>query len=118
MPSIFHNPDWWVIEVIDGIGAHLISEEANTIFFKNKILILKEEGDSSSINKAYGKYVTKEDKRIQRNNLNFLRESRQWNSNITDQLGLLHCGLAAVRNTTMHPQPWVNSFIAINLNPT
>ena len=117
MSSIFHNSDWWVIEVMDGFGAHLISEEANTIRFKNKIISLKEEGDSSYINQAYDKYVAKEDKHIQRNNLTFIMDSRKWNSDITNQWGLLHCGFAAVRHTTMHPQLWVNSFIAVNLNP-
>ena len=104
MPSICHNLDWWVLEVMDGFGAHLIYEEANNVRFENNILSLKEEGDSSSINRAYDKYVAKENKIIQHNKLSFLRESRQWNSNITDQWGLLHCGIAAVRNTTMHPQ--------------
>ena len=113
MSSIFHNSDWWVIEVMDGFGAHLISEEANTIRFKNNILILKEEGDSSSTNQAYDKYVAKEDKHIQRKNLNFIRESRQRTYNITDKWGLLNCGLAAVQHTTMHLQLWVNSFIAV-----
>ena len=103
MPSICHNPDWWVLEVMDGFGAHLISDESNTIRFKNKILSLKQEGDSSFINQAYDKYVAKEDKNIQRNNFTFIRESRQWNSNINDQWGLLHCGLADLRHTTMHP---------------
>ena len=55
---------------------------------------------------------------IQHDNLNFIRDSRQWNYNITDQRGLLYCGLAAVRHTTMYPQLWVNSFIAVNLKPT
>ena len=118
MPSICHNPYWWVLEVMDGFGAPLISEEANTIRFINTILSLKEEGDSLSINQAYDTYVAKEYKRIQRNNLNFLRDSRQWKSNITDQWGLLHCGLAAARHMTTHPQLWVNFFIVINMNPT
>ena len=72
----------------------------------------------SSINQAYDKYVAKEDNRIQHNNLTFIRNSRHWNSNITDQWGLLHCGIAAVRHATMYPHLWVNSFIAVNLNPT
>ena len=117
MPSIFHNSDWWVIEVMGGFGAHPISEEENAIRFKNKIISLKEEGDSSSINQEYDKYVAKEDNRIQHNNLTFIRNSRHWNSNITDQWGLLHCGIAAVRHATMYPHLWVNSFIAVNLNP-
>ena len=106
-----------MLEVMDGFGAHLISKEANTIHFKNKILSLKEEGESSSINQTYDKYVSKEDKRIQRNNLTFIRESRQWNSNITDQWGLLKWGLSAVRHTTMHPQLWFNSLIFVNMKP-
>ena len=118
MPSICHNTDWWVLEAMKIFDAHLISEEANTIRFKNNILILKEEGDSSSTNQAYDKYVAKEDKHIQRKNLNFIRESRQRTYNITDKCGQLNCGLAAVQHTTMHLQQWVNSFIAVNLKPT
>ena len=108
MLSICHNLDWWVVDVMDGFSAHLISKEANTLRFKNKILSLKEEGDSSFINQANDKYVSNEDNRIQRNNLNFIRESRKCNYNITDQWGLLNCGLASVWHTTMHPQLWVN----------
>ena len=73
MPSIFHNPDWWVLDVMDGFGTHLISKEAKTICLKNKILRLKEEGDSSSINQAYDKYASKEKNCIQHNNLTILR---------------------------------------------
>ena len=63
-----------MLDVMDRFGAHLISKEVNTIRFKNKILSLKEEGDSSSINQAYDKYVAKEDKRIQRKKMTFLRD--------------------------------------------
>ena len=45
MPSICQNTDWWVLDVMDGFGTHLIPEEANTIFLKNNILSPKEEGD-------------------------------------------------------------------------
>ena len=106
------------IEVMDRFGTHLISEEANTLCFKSKIISLKEEVDSSSINQAYNKYFAKEDNRIQRKNLTFLRDSSQWNSDITDQWSLFHCFIAAVRYTTMHPHLWVNSFIDVNLKPT
>ena len=84
MPLICPNLDWWVLEVMDGFGAHMISKEANTTRLKNKILSLKEEVDSSSKNQAYDKYISKKDKCIQLKNLSFFRESRQWNSNITD----------------------------------
>ena len=61
MLSICHNMDWWVLDVMAGFGAHLISEEAKTIIIKKNILSLKEEGDSSSINQAYDKYVANEE---------------------------------------------------------
>ena len=101
-----------MLEFMDGFGAHLISEEANTIRFNNKILSLKEEGYSSSINQAYDKYVSKEYKRIQCNNF------RQWKSNINNQWGLMHYVIATVRYTTMHPHLWVNAFISVNMKPT
>ena len=118
MPVIVDNPEWWVVEIMDGFGAHTISYKANKIRLDNKVLSLKEEGDSSSINQAYDKYVAKSDKHIQRINLNYLKACTQFNCNIPDQWGLLHCGLAAVRHTSRTPILWINSFIAVNLLPS
>ena len=52
MPYIKANPDWWVLEIFDGFGAHLLDEESLRLRWINKILSLKEEGDSSSINQV------------------------------------------------------------------
>jgi hypothetical protein len=43
------NPQWFMLEVFDGFGAHLASLLAMQDRFDNKILFLKEEGDSSHV---------------------------------------------------------------------
>ena len=82
--------------------------------YDNQIICLKEEADSSSINQAYDKFTAKEDKRVQRKTLPNLRQM----VGIVDQWGLVHSGLAAVRNTKENPEIWINSFRAVNLDPT
>ena len=37
---------------------------------------------------------------------------------ITDQWGLVHCGLAAIRHSKKNPNIWIDSFRAVNLDPT
>ena len=64
MPIVVDNPDWWMVEIMDGFGAHTILYNANKLRLGNKILSLKEEGDSSSVNQAYNKCVAKLDKAI------------------------------------------------------
>ena len=49
MPVICDNPDWWVIKIIDGFGPHTSSVEAMKIYAKHKILLVKEEGDTSHV---------------------------------------------------------------------
>jgi len=50
MPSIIDNPQWWMLEIFDGFGVHFNNLVANRLRVQAKILSLKEEGDSSSIN--------------------------------------------------------------------
>ena len=47
MPVIRDNPDWWVLKVIDGFGPHTSSEKAMAIYMEHKIVLVKEEGDTS-----------------------------------------------------------------------
>ena len=118
MPVIRENPQWWIVEIFDGFGAHQNNLLANTLRMESLILSLKEEGDSSSINQAYDKYVAKEDKRIQRINMMYLKELCKTNSRITGQWDLLHCGLAAMRHSGRNPDLWENSFRACNIQPS
>ena len=57
---------------LDGYGSHL-EPEALKVFADHKILIIKEEGDTSQVCQAYDKDVAKADKRHHRNFLNGIR---------------------------------------------
>ena len=56
------NPDWWILELLDGFGAHFASYAALKVRYDNKVLTGKEEGNSSHINQAYNQDVAKKDK--------------------------------------------------------
>ena len=100
-------------EIFDGFGSHLNNYEANKLRADNKILSLKEEGDSSSVNQAYDKEVARSDKNVQRDALSVIRK---W-TNLLNQWDLVVCGCAAVRHTANHPEIWEGSFVAVNLHP-
>ena len=53
LPVVRDMPGWWMIKFIDGFGAHTSSAAAMQIYYDRKILLLKEEGDSSHVNQAY-----------------------------------------------------------------
>ena len=73
MPHICEHPDWWVIVSLDGFGSHVNVHAAQEAFFEQKIMILKEEGDTSHLNQAYDQSVAKNDKAGMRMNLDLIR---------------------------------------------
>ena len=85
MPIVKQNPQWWMVTILNGLGAHLNNIYANDKRAENKILILKEEGDSSQVNQAYDEESTKSDNRVQRINLNYLLHDRRFNKSIINQ---------------------------------
>lgn len=121
MPFIKDNPQWWVVEIFDGFGAHLSSLDAMQQRHDAKILALKEEGDSSHVNQAYDKYVAKADKSGKREGLALMRGMQftgfetEGGAKIMDQWGLVHVGLYAIRS--VEPETWTASFDAVNLDP-
>ena len=118
MPFIKANPQWWVLEIFDGFGAHLLSLKALRMRWLAKILSLKEEGDTSHVCQAYDKFVAKSDKVVQRLSLSLLHKIfLEGTVSIIDQYGLLHCAMAAVRHTKDNPIIWENSFRACNIHP-
>jgi hypothetical protein len=106
-----------MLEIVDGFGAHLINLEALTQRANAKILVLKEEADSSSYNQAYDKHAAKSDKRQQRNALTTMRSMKGKGKNIFDQWDLVLCGTQAVRYSHRHPEVWIESFKSVNLHP-
>ena len=116
MPFVRDNPDWYVLEIVDGFGAHLKKYDALKMRLDAKIICVKEEGDSSSVNQAYDKFVAKSDKKVHRQTLDVLREMAGANG-IFNQWQMVQCGLSAIRATADNPNIWINSFKAVNLHP-
>ena len=52
MPYIVDNPQWWMLEIFDGFGAHYSSLKAMKYRYDKKVLSMKEEGDSSHVNQV------------------------------------------------------------------
>ncbi len=52
LPVVKDNPQWWMIKIFDGFGAHLTNLNAPKQCAEAKILSIKEEGDLSSYNQA------------------------------------------------------------------
>ena len=59
MPIIRDYPHWYFGVSLDGFGSHCNVHAANEIFAKYKILVVKEEGDTSHTNQAYDQDVAK-----------------------------------------------------------
>ena len=115
MPVIRDCPHWWVVKIIDGFGPHTSSLEAMEIYADARILLLKEEGDTSHVNQAYDQQVAKDDKCTMRQCLSYLRQSEKLSKSIISGWDLIHVGLAAVRE--LSPDSWVKSFMRVNLHP-
>jgi hypothetical protein len=64
-------------------------------------------GDSSHVNQAYDKYVTKGDKATSIETLSTLRRLKI-NKGIADQWALIHVGLACIKQTK--PETWIASY--------
>ena len=65
LPVVRDYPELWMVMTLDGFGSHL-EGDALKLFAKHKILIVKEEGDSSQVCQPYDKKVALADKRHHR----------------------------------------------------
>ena len=81
----------------------------------NKILSLKEEGDSSHVNQAYYKFVAVSDKAAKAESLWMFQVNIYINKGVVCQWVVIHVGLYAIRDTL--PETWTNSFHACNTDP-
>lgn len=110
------TPHWWMLEIVDGFGAHLASEKAFHIRSQAKIRSTKEEGDSSHVNQAYDKDCAWSDKLHQEEATMVLRNSTFVTKGVVDQYGLVNVALYAVRAST--PAIRICSFQRVNLQPS
>jgi hypothetical protein len=75
MKVIRDHPEWWVAISCNGFGSHVNVLLAQDIFSHSKILVIKEEGDTSHVNQAYAQSVAKQDKLLMQQNLELARKS-------------------------------------------
>ena len=97
---------------MDGFASHLNVREALEIFDQFKILLLKEEGDSSHVNQSYDQLVAKQDKLLTKTYLGMLRTHLKGN---IDQY-LLVAALCHVLKKVSESDAWKTSFIKVNLH--
>jgi hypothetical protein len=112
------NPQWKVLELLDGFGSHVNCYEANVFRSDHNIISLKEAGNSSHINQAYDRFAAKNDKSVQREALNWLQRDRIKNAHAITQWDLLLTGLASVHATRDNPSIWERSFTCTNTRPS
>ena len=116
VPVVVDNPDWWTLKMIDGFGAHTSSEKAMEIYAKHKIVLLKEEADTSHACQMYDQKVAIDDKKSMRQSLAYLRQSNKLTKGTIDGWALIHVALAAVRE--LSPDSWIYSANKVNLKPS
>jgi hypothetical protein len=109
------NPQWWVLDICYGFGAHLLSHKANEERFTTKIFSLKEEGGTSHVCQAYDKHVAKGDKDAKSLSLSFLRTGFKVSNLLIDQWILVQVSMFDVRDTTR--EFWNQYSDSCNLDP-
>ena len=113
MEIIRDHPDKWVVLSLDGFGSHLCPQSL-LVFNENKILVIKEEGDTSQVSQAYDQLVAKLDKKYSREMLEvtklFLKKQTcQWQLIVVVNEAL---------NEVAKTQAWKQSFIRVNMCPS
>lgn len=105
--------DCWVVLSLDGFGSHLNADQL-LVFSEYKILVIKEEGDTSQVSQAYDQLVAREDKRKVRELMDVVRRLTKAVFNQWDVIIILNEALNLVGATTA----WRNSFIRVNFCPS
>ena len=118
MSSVHDNPQWMMIELLNGFGSHKQVLEAHELRAKFIVLSAKEESNTSHTNQGCDQFVTKEDKRKADDNLytqQMITRSVNNKGGRLKQWDLLYTIITLVRNTTM--QMWIALYERVNINP-
>lgn len=113
MEKIRDHPDFWVVLSLDGFGIHLDSESL-LVFNEYKILVIKEEGDTSQVSQAYDQMVAREDKRQFKELIDTVRANYKTVLNQWDIIFIVNGALNEVAKT----QAWRTSFVRVNFCPS
>ena len=66
----------WAVKIVDGLVQHVSNFHTMRLYYDAKILLVKEEADSSQVNQMFDQLVARNDKRV-------LRECLVWLNNNT-----------------------------------
>ena len=113
MPVVRDYPQWWFMLTCDGFGSHVNVPEALQVFTDHKIMLAKEEGDSSHVSQSYDQSVAKCDKLETRCLLDMVRT---YVSSVIDQYVLV-VTLCQALNKVCKTDAWEASFKKVNLHP-
>ena len=106
------HPDWWVLLSLDGFGSHVNVLRTHEIFSRNKMLVIKEEGDTSQVNQAYDQQVAKDDKTHMRAAVDALSPALGMKM---DQWYLIVIAIHA--QNRIKKESWIDSFKKVNMHP-
>ena len=110
-PLLSKYPGLWMVLTLDGYGSHK-DPKALEVFAEHKILVFKEEADTSQVCQAYDKEFSKDDKR---HHLNFL-DGIWFHSPMVGQMGIVLVANAA--QNKVQPRQWRDSHDCVNLRPS
>jgi hypothetical protein len=107
------HPDFWVALSLDGVGSHLGAEPL-LVFAEYKILVIKEEGDTSQVSQAYDQMVARADKRKFRELIDVYKVHQKGVLNQWAMILIVNQALNEVAKTNA----WPTSFERVNLKPS
>ena len=116
MPHIVDHPNWWTFLSLDGWGKHATSLKTLLKARGLRVMVAKEEGDSSQVNQPYDGEVAIQDKSMGRDLLSLLRTSTGITRGIVDQYGLVHVVLE-ILSADGAGTAWERSAIRCNMHP-
>ena len=111
MPHVRDHPNWWCVITFDGYATHLLPDQLK-VFSDHKIMVAKEEGDTSQVCQSYDQYVAKADKREFRALLDAVRPHVH---RVLSQWDVIIVMCRALQK--VNGQQWVKSFIKVNQHP-
>ena len=116
LPIIWDSPyNWWVLNFFNGLVPHTSSLKSINTYKKYKVLMLKEEGNTSHVCQIYDQDYANQDKYRFRYDTYVLRLWIPETRGTLNYWCLVNVGLQAVR--ILPRKSWVYSFNRINLYP-
>ena len=102
LPIIRGAPDnWWVLKIVDVFGPHTSSLKSMETYAKYKVLMIKEEGDTSHVCQRYDQYSSKKDNASFREDNYFLRSRIPATRSVLNSWCMVNVGLQAVKKLTI-----------------